>query len=223
MANFGKLTFTSEGLRLQALAEGGTSLVASRIAMGSAKFTGDITSLTSLIKEEVSLKVNESRLYDDNKSYIIGGYFENKDLQNGFEWRELGLFMEDPSDPQKEILYCYSNAGDTGDYIPSSEDERYEKYLNIQITFDNASSVTINASNPKSVVSNTEFEEYKNTQQILLSTLDDNLKNKVVLIDSDTQEVTPINLGFVIDDKLSVSDFSGNVKVSPSMGLKIED
>ena len=161
MANFGKLLFTKEGLKLQAMAEGGIPLKAKRMAMGSGKHTGSIQNLTALIKEEVSIEIDQARLNSDNKSYNFEGYFDNAELQTGFVWREIGLFMQDPNIPEKEILLCYANAGDTGDFIPANSDERYEKHLTIQVAFDNAQSITITAPEPSSIVGRTEYEEFK--------------------------------------------------------------
>lgn len=159
MANFGTLILTKEGMRLQALAEGGTTLKAKRMAMGSGRVSGSIMNMTALVKEEVSVPISKGVLQNGN-SWLFDGYFSNEQIQTGFYWRELGLFMQDPSDPLKEILYCYSNAGETADYIPPNQDERYEKYLDIQVAFSNASEITIEVPQTLVLVSKPEFDAH---------------------------------------------------------------
>lgn len=186
MANFGKLTLTSEGLRLQALAEGGTPLQAKRIAMGSGRYVGSISTLTALVTEEVSVNINESRLIDES-NFLFGGYFDNSGLQTSFEWREVGLYMVDPDDADEEILFCYSNAGDSSDFIPASTDERYDKYINIQIGFDNAEYVVIQAPESSAIVSRTEYEEYKASQSTLILQVQADIDN---LLETKTDKTT---------------------------------
>ena len=145
--------------------------------MGSGAYSGSVSALTKLVKEEVSVSIDRAVLNGDNSSFNFEGYMDNEGLQTGFEWREIGLFMEDPSNPSNEILLCYSNSGDASDYIPASSDERYEKHLTIQVAFSNATSITINAPDPSSIVGRTEFEEYKQQAEQSLETHTGNTDN----------------------------------------------
>lgn len=139
MANFGKLLLTNVGLLEQNNAQAGNPLKFKRIAMGSGSYSGNILTLTKLVKEEVSLDI--TRGYIKNSSYTVEGFFSNENLQIGFAWREIGLFVEDSNG--NEVLYCYANAGDTYDYIPATEDERYTKNIRITTVIGNATNVSI--------------------------------------------------------------------------------
>lgn len=139
MASFGQLIVTNLGLQEQYKAQAGIPLKFKRIAMGSGNFSGNITTLTKLVTENVSVDISKG--YIQNDAYTVEGYFTNEDLQSGFAWREIGLYIEDQSG--NEILYCYANAGDTYDYIPATTDERYSKYIRIATAIGNAENVTI--------------------------------------------------------------------------------
>lgn len=139
MANFGQLVLTNVGIQEQYKAQIGGQLKFKRIAMGSGKYSGNITALTKLVAENVSVDVTKG--YTKDNSYMVEGFFSNESLNTGFAWREIGLFVEDAEG--KEVLYCYANAGDTYDYIPATTDERYSKYIRIATAIGNASNVSI--------------------------------------------------------------------------------
>lgn len=139
MANFGQLILTQQGIQAQYEAQGGTPLKFKRIGMGSGQYSGSILSLTDLVSENVSVDITNG--YMRNNAYMVEGFFSNENLQTGFAWREIGLFIEDRDG--NEILYCYANAGDTYDYIPGTTDERYSKYIRIATAIGNATNVSI--------------------------------------------------------------------------------
>ena len=139
MANFGQLILTNLGTQLQYKAQSGYPLKLKRIAMGSGRYSGNIPALTKLVTENVSVDISKG--YMQNNAYIVEGFFSNESLQTGFQWREIGIFAEE--DDGSEILYCYANAGETYDYIPATEDERYSKYIRIAIAIGNATNVSI--------------------------------------------------------------------------------
>lgn len=139
MANFGQLVLTNVGIQEQYKAQAGGKLKFKRIAMGSGTYTGNILSLTKLVKENVSVAISDC--YVQNNSAMVEGFFSNDGLTTGFAWREIGLFVED--EKGNEVLYCYANAGDTYDYIPATEDERYSKYIRIATAIGNATNISI--------------------------------------------------------------------------------
>lgn len=139
MANFGQLILTNLGLQEQVKAQSGGELKIKRIAMGSGVFSGNTATLTALVNEVVSLPVSDG--YIQNDAYTVEGFFSNEDLHTGFEWREIGVYLEGADG--SEILYCYANAGDAYDYIPATEDERYSKYIRIAMVVGNTTNVSI--------------------------------------------------------------------------------
>lgn len=141
MAAFPKMTLTNAGQALQTKVLAGETLTFTRIALGDGQINGQpISPLTALISQKASVEVDSVRVVD-NSTAQASGFFSNADITTGFWWRETGLFAQDPDNG--EILYGYTNAGDAGDYIPTVEDTRIEKYIYCSIAVANADTVNI--------------------------------------------------------------------------------
>lgn len=139
MASFGDLVLTTAGLQAQVLAQSGTALQFSLIKMGDGSFAGNIATLTDLVNPIVTLEIADG--YIQNNAYVADSFFSNDDLNTGFYWREIGLFMRDTSG--NDVLYAYANAGNNYDYIPATADERYAKRIRIATAIGQAENVTI--------------------------------------------------------------------------------
>lgn len=141
MAAFPKMTLTNAGVALQTKVLAGAALAFTRIGLGDGQLNGQpVSPLTDLIHQTASVQVSQKKIIGTNTCQVAG-FFSNADITTGFQWRETGVFATDPDDG--EILYAYANAGDAGDYIPTVEDTRIEKYIYCSITVTNADSVTI--------------------------------------------------------------------------------
>lgn len=141
MAAFPKMTLTNAGQALQTKVLAGETLTFTRIALGDGQLNGQpISPLTALISQKATVEVDSVRVVNTTTAQAAG-FFSNKDISTGFWWRETGLFAQDPD--VGEILYGYTNAGDAGDYIPTVEDNRIEKYIFTSISVANATTVNI--------------------------------------------------------------------------------
>lgn len=139
MATFGQLKLTNLGIQAQYAAQNGTPLTFTKIGVGSGTFSGDVLTLTSLVKEEVLVDITKAYMQDG--AFVVSGSFSNENLQTSFEWREIGLYFED--EDGNNVLYCYANAGNAYDYIPATADERYTKTVRIVTAISNADNVSI--------------------------------------------------------------------------------
>ena len=141
MAAFPTMTLTNAGQALQTKVQAGATLTCARIALGDGQLNGQpIPPLTALISQKASVEVDSVRVVDSSTAQA-SGFFSNADITTGFWWRETGLFAQDPDNG--EILYGYTNAGDAGDYIPTVEDTRIEKYIFCSIAVASATTVDI--------------------------------------------------------------------------------
>ena len=141
MAAFPKMTLTNAGQALQTKVLAGATLTFTRIALGDGQLNGQpIAPLTALISQKATVEVDSVRVVNTTTAQAAG-FFSNVDVSSGFWWRETGLFAQDPD--AGEILYGYTNAGDAGDYIPTVEDTRIEKYIYCSIAVANADTVNI--------------------------------------------------------------------------------
>lgn len=141
MAAFPKMTLTNAGQALQTKVQAGAALTFTKIALGDGQLNGQpLSPLTELISEKASVLVDQVRVVNTTTAQAAG-FFSNKDIATGFWWRETGVFAQDPD--VGEILYGYTNAGDAGDYIPTVQDTRIEKYIFVSISVANATTVNI--------------------------------------------------------------------------------
>ena len=141
MAAFPKMTLTNAGQALQTKVLAGETLTFTRIALGDGQLNGQpIAPLTALISQKATVEVDSVRVVNTSTAQVAG-FFSNADISTGFWWRETGVFAQDPD--VGEILYGYTNAGDAGDYIPTVEDNRVEKYIFCSIAVASATTVDI--------------------------------------------------------------------------------
>ncbi len=139
--SFGVIQFTNRGRALQAKAQAGAQLIFTRIAVGDGQLAGQaISDLTALIHLVKSLTINKFKTMPGGKA-AAGGVLSNQEIVTGFWWREIGLFAMDPD--LGEILYCYGNAGELAEYIPSPGGaEILEKQVDIVTIVGNAGSIS---------------------------------------------------------------------------------
>lgn len=147
--SFGSILITNKGLLLQAKAQTGTKLNFTKIIIGNGKLAGQaIQELNNLVSPKKTLPLVHLNVNNDGTA-TVGAILSNQDISTGFYWREVGLFATDPDNADREILYCYGNAGDLADYIPAGGgSEILEKRININTVIANATNVsaTINSS-----------------------------------------------------------------------------
>lgn len=141
MGAFGGLTLTNKGKILQSKAQTGITLQYTRIAMGDGQLgSTPILALNGLIREKKSLNISKLKIQSGGKA-IVGTTWSNNDLSEGFYFREIGVFANDPD--EGEILYCYGNSGALAEYIPpGSGSDIIERNLDIVTVVGNALNVT---------------------------------------------------------------------------------
>lgn len=138
------LKFTSGGKEVNLKALAGRPLIFTTVRLGDGNMTGTISGRTSLISERASVTVNA--VSSNDKYATIDAVFKNNDLSDGFYWRELGVYVADPDDPENrdaDILYCYQNAESLAEYIPAPSSAIIEKIIHIPIFVGDAENVSV--------------------------------------------------------------------------------
>ena len=108
-----KLTDAGKNLYYRNMA--GEGIKFTTIQLGNGTISGPISAMTALVSAVVTIDAavkNNAEQYAD-----VSGHFSNAELEEGFYWREIGVFAADPdypNDRSHDILYCYQNAYDTG-------------------------------------------------------------------------------------------------------------
>ena len=137
--------FTNAGRQLQTRVIAGDTLTFTVIKLGDGTMTTEpIAALTDLIHGIITLPVHEVRRNADYAE--VTGVFQNAGLSSGFYWREIGIFAADsdyPNDRSHDILYCYQNAAELAEYIPSASSAVIEKIIRVACVVGDAENVTV--------------------------------------------------------------------------------
>lgn len=137
--------FTGVGRQLHTRVLAGDMLTFTTIKLGDGTVTTEpIAALTDLIHGIITLPVHEVRRNADYAE--VTGVFQNAGLSSGFYWREIGIFAADPdypNDRSHDILYCYQNAAELAEYIPSASSAVIEKIIRVACVVGDAENVTV--------------------------------------------------------------------------------
>ena len=137
--------FTGVGRQLHTRVLAGDTLTFTTIKLGDGTMTTEpIAALTDLIHSIITLPVHEVRRNADYAEAT--GVFQNVGLSSGFYWREIGIFAADPdypNDRSHDILYCYQNAAELAEYIPSASSAVIEKIIRVACVVGDAENVTV--------------------------------------------------------------------------------
>lgn len=138
---FEKVYITKKGSLLAAKTLQGKQIVFDHAEVGSGTLSGDARDKTSLTKKVLECPIGNIKITGETQA-TISFAFNNENIASAFYFREIGLFAIDP-DTEEKVLYAYSNAGETAEYINNSMTELIEKNINIVTLVDNASNINI--------------------------------------------------------------------------------
>ena len=151
----------------------GVGITFTTIQLGSGAMSGAISSMTALVNPVVTI---DAAVTNNKDQYAdISGKFSNAELQEGFYWREIGVFAADPDDPENraaDILYCYQNAYDTADFIPVAAVETVEKNITVPVIVGDAATVTCTLDKSLIYASMKDLEDHDNDENAHKALLD---------------------------------------------------
>lgn len=160
MAAFNNLALTTNGIKALLDAQSGTTLILSKIGMGSGTATTSPINLTSMVDPKLMIPVSEKSVEADSSYVTITAKMTNEDITQGFYWRETGLFYEDANG--NDVLFAYACiVDDQYDYVPAYSDERYVKHIRIANVVNDAADVTIKDQEGLLYVDTLTFNEFK--------------------------------------------------------------
>lgn len=161
MAGFDKIVITTEGAKLAAKTMEGKILKFSQAKLGSGALADtSISTLkkrTALVTNVMSCDILKAKKTSDTQA-TISFLLKNTDAPSSFYFKELGIFAIDP-DTKQEVLFAYANAGNNAEYINNSISELVQKHIDIVITIDNASNVSIVLDNTPIYVTEDELQD----------------------------------------------------------------
>ena len=162
MAAFINNDITTAGLIVLAKGVAGQKINYTKIVLGDGYLEEGQTprTLTGVVSPKATVDITKLKINGDG-TVAVGGIFTNVDETEGFYYRELGLYAEDPDPEVGEVLYCYGNCGDLAEWIPPSGGATIvEKTIDIVTAIGTATNVT--AYIPADAYATTEdYETYK--------------------------------------------------------------
>lgn len=144
MAAFINNDITAAGLIVLAKGAAGQKINYTRIVLGDGYLEEGQTprSLTDVVSPKASIDITKLKINGDG-TVAVGGVFTNDQTSDGFFYRELGLYAEDPDPEVGEVLYCYGNCGDLAEWIPPTGGATIvEKTVDIITVIGTATNVT---------------------------------------------------------------------------------
>lgn len=144
MAAFINNDITTAGLIVLAKGVAGQKINYTKIVLGDGYLEEGQTprTLTGVVSPKATVDITKLKINGDG-TVAVGGIFTNGDKTEGFYYRELGLYAEDPDPEVGEVLYCYGNCGDLAEWIPPSGGATIvEKTIDIVTAIGTATNVT---------------------------------------------------------------------------------
>ena len=195
MAAFINNDITTAGLIVLAKGVAGQKINYTKIVLGDGYLEEGQTprTLTGVVSPKATVDITKLKINGDG-TVAVGGIFTNGDETEGFYYRELGLYAEDPDPEVGEVLYCYGNCGDLAEWIPPSGGATIvEKTIDIVTAIGTATNVT--AYIPADAYATQ--EDYENYQAIALAA--QATANQAILLAQQAVEIAQQAAAAVID------------------------
>lgn len=195
MAAFINNDITAAGLIVLAKGAAGQKITYTKIVLGDGYLEEGQTprSLTGVVSPKAVIDITKLKVNTDG-TVAVGGIFTNDQTSDGFFYRELGLYAEDPDPAVGEVLYCYGNCGDLAEWIPPTGGATIvEKTIDIVTAIGTATNVT--AYIPADAYATK--EDYENYKAIALAA--QATANQAILLAQQAVEIAQQAAAAVID------------------------
>lgn len=168
MAAFPRILLTNAGKNMIAMAQLGQQLIFTKAQYGDGIVTEDEN-------QEVFIKLKQAKLdlpiqsmkNPGNGQIEVTVLVDRTDLMQGFFGREIGLFAK-IGETGTEQLFCYTNAGNLADYIPSKDDDDtpYHEFIDIEAIVGNSQNLTVIMDDTKIYVTKEIFDTHEKVNRI---------------------------------------------------------
>ena len=129
-----KPRITNEGLAAQIRELDGEGIVFSKFKMGNGDLPENYKTLRDLMNPIVDVGITNLEKNETEGYVRLEGVFNNSTSSNSFNWKEVGIFIKDPDDPDNDLLYAYGHVSleensEIAASIPAAGSEIYEVKL----------------------------------------------------------------------------------------------
>ena len=141
---YASFVVTSEGRDIIARIITGLNITFSRIVIGDSYDydTENFVNKTSVINEVKSLPIKTMQITSSNVVELTAE-FAKSDIEDAFWYREIGIYILDPDDETKEILFAYGNRNEAAEYI-TPHIQNYAVLKNIKCLVSVGASANVN-------------------------------------------------------------------------------
>lgn len=141
---YASFVITSAGREIIARIITGLNITFSRIAIGDSYDydTENFVTKTELVNEVKSLNIKTMQITSSNVVELTAE-FGKSDIVDAFWYREIGIYIIDPDDETKEILFAYGNRNDAAEYI-TPHIQNYAVLKNIKCLVSVGASANVN-------------------------------------------------------------------------------
>lgn len=136
--SFPQLKLTNAGKTIISNGLAGEPITFTKVCLGRGEEPenyADLTSVVTAVKDLSILKISVGDGYAD-----LSCEFSNTDIQEGFWWREIGVFAKNGDGA--EVLYAYAHSGDFAEYVPPFESNYLRTTINIIVVVGDAENVS---------------------------------------------------------------------------------
>jgi hypothetical protein len=227
------MRLTNAGKNVLLKAQMGSALKFKRVGVGAGTLLEDtdIKKLTALIDEKMKVDIASYELDEEKNIMTMKININNRELKEGFFMRELGVFVEDPDDSNKEVLYSIVNTGNEGDFLPRAGNIPVEIILEIFAVVGEAEHIEVIINDTLIYVLRSEYEddikELNERIKVLQETSSEAIKEIKTAVGDDpnfasnvSEEVTTIaeNIGNLSKNQDDIKKEIGDLKI-----LKTQD
>lgn len=143
MAEFNNLKLTYLGSMALLKSQTGSVLTLSKIGLGSGTTDQAASEVTKLVKTEILMPIVDKIVDNDANHITLIAKMTNEGIEEGFYWRETGLYFQ--NEDGADVLFAYScvKNDDKYDYVPAYNDQRYVKHVRIANVVSDESTINI--------------------------------------------------------------------------------
>ena len=187
---FEGLDLTDKGIELLVRHLNGHTLQFTCIKMGDGEQPENQgRGLTDLVSSKQRLDIARSKVQEDN-TMLLGGNLYGRDVEEGFYWKEIGIFARlTTGEDQEEYMLAYNNCGDTASFIPSGGAVT-EQLIDVILAVGDLENITVEISQSLLFVTQDSLNESLNA-----------LEKKVTTSLSETSKTLTENLNKHINNK----------------------
>ena len=142
MAQFPGLRLTQQGNQMIIRSTSGREsdqLIVTKAILGDGNLTSSIEEMTNIVSPKLNVSLTNMS-NGENGTRVFKFEFDNKTVNTGFYWREVGVYAKNGQNGQEKLI-AYSNASGLTSYIPDKNSQIPMQSLQVAIAVGDSTNV----------------------------------------------------------------------------------